>query len=105
MGFCGGMSFTAREHFLGGTQIPQDKTTPKSGTPLFNQLLKRQILSTPMELIARMYDWQSAPNISEIWRKPSIGQRTKKEWPKLKAELDKGSAYRHRFNPFLWIFC
>ena len=34
MGFCGGMSFTAREHFLKGTQIPQDKTTPKSGTPL-----------------------------------------------------------------------
>ncbi|MFC1996744.1 hypothetical protein ACFLXI_03940 [Chloroflexota bacterium] len=88
MGFCGGMSAASRHHFLNDSEIPQDKTTPKDGTPLFKKLLKRQITSTPPELIAQMYDWQSAPNVADWWRKPSIGQRTKSEWPKLKNELD-----------------
>ncbi len=88
MGFCGGMSAASRHHFLKETNIPQDKTTPKSGSPLFDKLLKRQIQSTPPDLIARMYDWQSAPDVGDWWRKPSIGQRTKSEWPKLKNELD-----------------
>ena len=88
MGFCGGMSAAACRHFLEKTKIPKDKTTPKSGSPLFNMLLKRQIKSTPPSLIAKMYDWQSAPDIGDWWRKSGIGQRTKKEWPKLKTELD-----------------
>lgn len=90
MGFCGGMSAAARRHFLKKTKIEQDTITPKSGSPLFNQLLKRQKKSTPASLIAQMYDWQSAPNSGDWWRKPSIGQRTKNEWPKLKNELDQG---------------
>jgi len=88
MGFCGGMSAESRQHFLNKTVIPGQKTIPVSGSPLFNRLLTRQIKSTPAELIARMYDWQSAPNNGDWWRKPSIGQRTKREWPKLKNELD-----------------
>jgi hypothetical protein len=91
MGFCGGMSAASRHHYLNNKEIPNDKSTPKSGTPLFKKLLHRQIQSTPPELITRMYDWQSAPNVGDWWRKPSIGQKTKKEWPKLKNELDKGN--------------
>jgi len=88
MGFCGGMSAASLQRFLTKTKIPQTKTIPKNGSTLFQELLTRQIKSTPVELIARMYDWQSAPDIEEWWRKPSIGQRTKAEWPKLKNELD-----------------
>jgi hypothetical protein len=88
MGFCGGMSAASLHHFLIKKKIPQTKAIPKSGSSLFQELLTRQIKSTPADLIARMYDWQSAPDVVEWWRKPSIGQRTKSEWPILKNELD-----------------
>ena len=91
MGFCGGMCAAALRHFRDQTEIPTDTQIPKQGTPLFDELLKRQIRSTPPDLLARMYDWQSAPDVGSLWRKPSIGQRTKREWPKLKRDLDKGT--------------
>lgn len=90
MGLCGGMSAAALNHFENNTPIPAGTEIPASGTPLFDELLTRQIKSMPPDLLARMYDWQSAPDIGFWWRKPSIGQRTKREWPKLKNELDNG---------------
>ncbi len=90
MGLCGGMCASALNHFTNNTEIPADTEIPDTGTPLFNDLMARQIKSTPPDLLARIYDWQSSPDVGFWWRKPSIGQRTKKEWPKLKNELDSG---------------
>lgn len=90
MGFCGGMCAAALNRFSKGEDIPEDEDIPEEGTPLFDELLFRQMRSTPLDLMPTLYDWQSAPDASTFWRKPSIGQRTKREWPKLKYELDKG---------------
>lgn len=90
MGFCGGMCAAALNRYNHQSQIPPDTEIPASGTQLFDELLSRQIKSMPLELVARMYDWQSSPDAGNRWRKPSIGQRTKKEWPRLRNELDKG---------------
>jgi hypothetical protein len=38
-----------------------------------------------------IYDWQSAPDEEHPNRKHSVGSRTKKEWWKLKENLDNGS--------------
>ncbi len=39
-------------------------------------------------VLARMFVWQGAPD-EDYWnKKPSLGQRTKREWRKLKSELD-----------------
>ena len=88
MGFCGGMCAAAWHHYENKLEIPPGKDIPKSGSPLFDNLLARQVKSMSPELLTWMYDWQSAPDVGIWWRKPSIGQRTKNEWPKLKNELD-----------------
>jgi hypothetical protein len=90
MGFCGGMCAGALNRFESNTAIPDDAQPPADGTPLFEELLSRQIKSTLPDSLPRLYDWQSAPDVSTLLPKPSIGQRTKREWPKLKKELDQG---------------
>jgi hypothetical protein len=90
MGFCGGMCAAALNRFTKDEDIPKDEEIPEEGSSLFNELLFRQIRSTPLDLLPTLYDWQSAPDVSAMWRKPSIGQRTKREWPKLKSALDRG---------------
>ena len=89
MGFCGGMCAAALNRFMKNADIPKDTQIPAEGTSLFNELLSRQIRSTPPELLTRIYDWQSSPDVGLWWRKPSIGQRTKREWSRLKRELNK----------------
>ena len=90
MGFCGGMCAASWSRFLRNTAVPVDTIPPLDGTPLFEELLARQIKTTPPDLLAKLYDWQSAPDITIPWRKPSIALRTKREWPRLKNELDNG---------------
>jgi hypothetical protein len=88
MGFCGGMCAGALQRYDHHIPIPADTVTPADDTPLFEELLARQMKSFPVDLLPVLYDWQSAPDISNPWRKTSIAQRTKDEWPKLKRELD-----------------
>jgi hypothetical protein len=88
LGFCGGMCAGALVRYLNRQLPPPDASTPLQGTTLFAELLKRQVKSMGPELLAKMYDWQSAPDVSQPWRKASIGQRTKQEWPFIKSELD-----------------
>lgn len=89
MGFCGGMCAGALHRFRNGIPIPDDDQPPADGTPLFEELFRRQMKSTPLDSLPQLYDWQSAPEAGVLWRKPGIGQRTKKEWPKLKSALDR----------------
>jgi hypothetical protein len=88
MGFCGGMCAGALQRFIQHLPIPADTVTPADDSPLFEELLARQIRSFPVDLLPVLYDWQSAPDVSNPWRKISIAERTKAEWPKLKRELD-----------------
>jgi len=90
MGFCGGMCAGALNRFESNTIPPDDVKTPADNTPLFEELYKRQFKSTPPELMVMLYEWQSAPSVSSVWRKQSLANRARGEWNKLKHELDNG---------------
>jgi hypothetical protein len=44
-GLCGGMAWYVRERFESGLPIPPDTSPPVNGTPLFQALVRRQVLS------------------------------------------------------------
>lgn len=90
MGFCGGMCAGALYRFNHGLEVPLDHISPASGMPLYDELLKRQIKTMHPVVLTRMYSFQSAPDQVDQFRKRSIGQLTKDEWPNLKAALDSG---------------
>lgn len=89
MGFCGGMCACALNRYKKNISIPADTEPPVQGLPLYKELLTRQITSM-VTILAKIYDWQSAPDITKWYRKHSVGFRTKKQWSLLKEELDKG---------------
>ena len=92
MGLCGGMCAGALNRFNNDVDVPVDTTPPEEGTLLYKELLHRQIrsLMDPTNIIDDIYDWQSAPDEGQPYRKHSVGYRTKKQWWKLKARLDEG---------------
>lgn len=87
MGFCGGMCAAALNRFRNNTDIPATRQIPEQGTALYNELLTRQI-ATLSNILDDIYDWQSAPDEERWHRKRGVGSRTKREWWKLKNELD-----------------
>ena len=44
-GLCGGMSWLVRERFEAGRPIEPDAIAPSNGSPLFQALVRRQVLS------------------------------------------------------------
>lgn len=90
MGFCGGMCAGALHRFNHSLEIPMDHISPTTGMPLYDELLKRQIKTMHPLVLTRMYSFQSAPDQVDQFRKRSIGQLTKDEWPILRASLDRG---------------
>ena len=90
MGFCGGMCGAALYRFKKSIPVPIGSDVPPQGAALYAELLKRQIKSMDPMVIARMFEFQSAPDQVDAYRKTSIGELTRSEWPKLKDELDKG---------------
>ncbi len=91
MGFCGGMCGAALYRFKNGLPVPEGVDVPSQGSDLYQELLKRQIRSMDPRVIARMFEFQSASDRAGFFPKNSIGELTRTEWPKLQAELDKGS--------------
>ncbi len=90
MGFCGGMCAAATNRFNIGEPIPNDTAAPIDGSSLFEELLKRQKRTMPIEIIRKVYDWQRRPDEGG-WNKPhSLGYLTKQEWSSLKVDLDAG---------------
>jgi hypothetical protein len=88
MGFCGGMCAGALHRFKKGIGVPTNTVAPLDGTPLHEELMRRQIAAMSPEMLPVMYDWQSAPDVPTPMRKTSISKRTKNEWPKLQLMLD-----------------
>jgi hypothetical protein len=84
-GLCGGMSWYVRERFAAKLAIPPDTDPPANGSPLFQALVRRQVLSL---------DWMRTP--LAIWWMGALGpgralQRTRTiEIPKIRADIDKG---------------
>jgi len=90
MGFCGGMCAVALHRFLKDIDIPADRIPPQQGTALFDELQDRQIRSMVPRVLTKMFRFQGAPDMADLFRKESIGQLSKREWPVLRAALDMG---------------
>ncbi len=84
-GLCGGMSWLACERFAAGLAPPLDREAPVNGSPLFDALVRRQVLSL---------DWLRLP--FRIWLMAARGpQRAARdtvtyEWPRIRADIDAG---------------
>ena len=58
-GLCGGMAFAALDRFYDGTPPPRTITPPRRGSPLFRELLRRQIDSfRGLKVPAKVLRWQ-----------------------------------------------
>lgn len=91
MGFCGGMCAGALQRYKHDLSPPGDHVPPTQGTPLFNELAQLQVRSMFPSVLAKMYQFQSAPDQVDQFRKTSIGELTRSEWPALKAALNSGN--------------
>lgn len=84
-GLCGGMSWLTRERFEAGLVAPPDVVAPANGSPLFQSIVRRQVLSL---------DWMRGP--LRFWwmglRGPSWARRRtlEAEWPRIQATIDSG---------------
>lgn len=106
-GLCGGMIFTVRDYFEAGRLPPPDESPPQWGSPLYHYIVRR--LFDSFNLPAgplKYYAWMSLPD-EDTWYARGLRQRTfREEWPRLRAELDRGRLaalgfIRHRSaNPF-----
>jgi hypothetical protein len=86
LGLCGGMSWYVRERFAAKLPVPPDTDPPANGSPLFQALVRRQVLSL---------DWMRTP--LALWWMGALGagralERSRSvEVPKIRAEIDKGN--------------
>jgi hypothetical protein len=84
-GLCGGMCWFVRERFETGVHIPGDRVAPANGSPLFQAIVRRQVLSL---------DWMRGP--LRFWIGALLGpERAARntiatEWPRAKAAIDAG---------------
>ena len=88
-GLCGGMSLHAKRLFECGEAPPALSSLPRKDTALYIAIWRRQLESLFPITWARFITWQARGN------RPgrslaSIGEMTKREWPKLRARLDAG---------------
>jgi len=88
MGLCGGMCASALSRFSKGEASPDDLITPHGKTSLYDELKKRQIKTMSPKMLAKMAEFQGAPDNIKTKRNRSIGQRTQDEWPIIKSTID-----------------
>jgi hypothetical protein len=84
-GLCGGMSWLVRERFEAGQPIAPDTVAPANGSPLFQSIVRRQVLSL---------DWFRGP--ARFWWMGLRGgdwarrRSLEIEWPRIRATIDEG---------------
>jgi len=84
-GLCGGMCWFVRERFEAGVRPPGDRVAPANGSPLFQAIVRRQVLSL---------DWMRGP--LRFWfgavggAERAARATVETEWPKAKAAIDAG---------------
>jgi hypothetical protein len=92
---CGGMCWAALDRYFAHRtdRIPSTTSPPDSGTPLFKELLGRQLdtLVAHGSLPGKCWDWMTRPDEGHLTDRHSIGHLTQtEEWPRVKDLLDKG---------------
>jgi hypothetical protein len=90
-GLCGGMAFAARDQFEQGSPAPSDHTPPARGTPLFRYLVRRLFASFDLPWGPfRYWFWMALPTGDWGSTRGLAGRTARKEWPKVKADIDRG---------------
>ncbi|MDG6219783.1 MAG: VCBS repeat-containing protein, partial [Candidatus Thermoplasmatota archaeon] len=89
-GLCGGMCFTALDRYFTGRNIADMKTIPMEGTPLFEEILRRQIDSLwpdNWKTFLKMVGMQDSGILPSAI---SVGYMTKMQISELRKSIDKG---------------
>jgi hypothetical protein len=85
-GLCGGMVFAARDRFERGELPPADVTPPPAGTPLFGEIVRRQIDSFDRAIVVPWRFWR-ASNASP---RRQLRETVREAWPAIRREIDSG---------------
>lgn len=97
-GLCGGMCFTVRDRFDARLSVPVDGTPPPAGTPLFAEIVRRQVDSLDRLIRLPLRFWRLAalhPDPpTRLTRALGLTPRgvltLRDEWPRLRAVIDSG---------------
>lgn len=97
-GLCGGMAFVVRDRWEAGVDAPGDMAPPAAGTPLFAEIVRRQVDSFDalVRLPARFWAWAALrPERPNRWSRVSgLGTRgaatVLREWPQIRAAIHRG---------------
>jgi hypothetical protein len=84
-GLCGGMAWYVRERFAAGLPIPADPAPPANGSPLFEALVRRQVLSLEWMRTPLAFWWMGGRGTSGAAR-----QTLETELPKIHGSIDAG---------------
>src|SRR5262245_1144060 len=100
-GLCGGMAFAARDYFEAGREPPRDPEPPPGGSPLFYYFVIRlwQSFNLPSGPL-KYYLWQTLPDLDSRWRRGIRTRTMRDEWPRIRAELDRGRLSPLGFNRY-----
>jgi hypothetical protein len=97
-GLCGGMCYVVRDRFEAGLAVPGRTEPPPAGTPLFDEVVWRQVSSfdrlvrLPMRfwLLAALHPERSRPWSRLLGLAPRPVLTVRDEWPRIRAEIDAG---------------
>ena len=84
-GLCGGMAWYVRERFEAGLPIPPDREPPANGSPLFQALVRRQVLSLELGRAPVAFWWMGAQGPDRAARRTRETQ-----CPKIAATIGSG---------------
>ena len=90
-GLCGGMVFTVRDLFEHRLPPPTDRFPPRSGTRLFDYLLRRLFASFNLPTgPLRYWLWQALPAGDWGILRGVAWRTVRRHWPRIRADLDRG---------------
>ena len=85
-GFCGGMSQAVRDRFERGEAPPPDRIAPAAGTPLFDEIARRQLDSFDRLVVVPLrFLWMALQPEADRARASAT-----EAWPAIRAEIDAG---------------
>lgn len=97
-GRCGGMAFSALDHYGAGLTLPQFRPVdlgktgvPPDGHPLADYIYRRQLDSFFVLSAAKFVTWSLAPDDSNFLTKGVARATSEDEFAKLRASIDRGT--------------
>jgi hypothetical protein len=85
-GLCGGMSFATKDCFDRGEVAPSDTATPGAGTPLFEEIVRRQMDSFDHLVVVPVRFWAMSMQGEAARQRSSVVDA----WPSIRADIDAG---------------